>query len=579
MTQNMNQPSNVFSYQSRQKALARFKTEIFDCLIIGGGITGAATARDAASRGLKVALVEKRDFAWGTSSRSSRLIHGGLRYLENMEFSLVFEALRERTHLLKTAPHLVKPLAFYSPIYKGDRRGKFWIGMGMWLYDVLSLFQAQKFHRALSRREMLKRVPFLKKEGLKGGFRFFDASMWDDMLTVETLRSAQSMGVAIANYVEASQPIWKESQIVGFNVIDREEKEPHPIEVRAKRVIVCTGPWTDLIGDKLSRSWRPWLKPSQGIHLIFDLKKLPIPAAFLLSHPSDGRISFAIPRPDYGTGVTIVGTTDTATSQDPEKAKIERKEVIYLMDLLHRYFPGLQLKTKDIISGYVGVRPLIGPMGGSNGSGSLSFRRISREHFIGRGPGETIVVAGGKFTTHRTMAEEIVDYTVKTWEEDAKKRKISRLPKHLKPSQTKKPVNLSVQAHAIQACQKEASKRGWKLPEKLLDHYGSEALEIMKLHHQYGSKSSVADPEGFPLLQSQFRYALRQGMVMHLEDFYLRRLPLFLSREDHGLPWAEALSQIWAEELGKGTEEVRVELERLQQECQQRLLWKKKLIG
>src|SRR5262245_14533187 len=192
-----------FSFRSRAEALRAFREEVFDLLIIGGGITGAGTARDAVSRGLKVALVEARDFAWGTSSRSSKLIHGGLRYLQNMEFGLVFEALSERSHLLKTVPHMVRPLPFFMSVYKGDKPGKLLLNIGLWIYDVLALGRAPGFHHVFSKKKFLEQIPFLKGEGLKGGFRYYDASMWDDVLAVETLRAAHEGGAAIANYVEA----------------------------------------------------------------------------------------------------------------------------------------------------------------------------------------------------------------------------------------------------------------------------------------------------------------------------------------------------------------------------------------
>src|SRR5437879_1914815 len=170
-----------FSFRSRADSIRRFGTEVFDLLVIGGGISGASVARDAASRGLKVALVEKRDFAWGTSSLSSKLIHGGLRYLENFEFGLVFEALSERSLLLRTAPHMVRPLPFYFPVYEGDAHSKGQLGLGMWLYDLLAMFRTPEFHRNLSSPQMVEEIPFIRQAGLKGGFRYYDASMWDDV--------------------------------------------------------------------------------------------------------------------------------------------------------------------------------------------------------------------------------------------------------------------------------------------------------------------------------------------------------------------------------------------------------------
>jgi len=390
-----------FSFRSRKESIKKMQSQKFDLLIIGGGITGAAVARDAVMRGLKVALVEKSDFAEGTSSRSSKLAHGGFRYLENYEFKLVFEALAERTQLLKNMPHLVKPLRFYFPVYKGDKHGRFIINCGMWLYDILSLFRSPGLHKNFNKKRLLNDIPFLKSKGLKGGFRYYDASMWDDVLTVEIVKDAHVHGAEAASYVEAKEPIFKEDILKGFKMKDHETDEE--FDVHAKKTVVCAGPWTDLVGKSMDPEWKPWLKPSKGVHLVFDLKKIPVPGAIVMAHPDDGRISFVIPRKDMGKGIVIVGTTDGPTPKDPNKAEVEKADVDYLMELLQRYFPELDIKHDDILSAYVGVRPLL------KGS-SADLQKVSREHFIGDGPGGSVIVAGGKYTTHRTMAQEIVDY-------------------------------------------------------------------------------------------------------------------------------------------------------------------------
>ena len=556
-----------FSFQTRTKAIERFKNEKFDLLIIGGGITGAAVARDATSRGLNVALVEKNDFAYGTSSRSSKLIHGGIRYLENLEFGLVFEALSERTLLLKTVPHLVRPLPFYMPVYKEDAHGITKLSMGLWLYDFLALFRAPGFHKRLSKKQVLADIPFLKGDGLQGGFSYFDASMWDDVLAIETARAAQIEGAAIANYVEAVDPIWTGDRITGFTVRDRENIS-QDFPVHADRVIVCAGPWTDQVGKSISTKWKQWLNPSKGVHLIFDLKRIPIPGAMVMSHPKDGRISFVIPRPDFGAGVVIVGTTDGPTHEDPDRADIAKEDVDYLLDLLAKYFPSLNLTQDDILSAYVGVRPL---MGSNDASGAGLLQKVSREHHIDSGPGGTVIVAGGKYTTHRKMAEEIVDFTLKKWKKDVEKHPDLSYPKKLGPSQTAFPVNPQATVSALENCRGLANQEKLTIPTELLERFGADALPIVKSHTAHTGSASY--PDGFPMLEAQLRYCIRSEMTMHLEDFYLRRLPLFASRKDHGLPWAPALAQVWAEELHKSPEEEKAELEKLKQEIAKRTAW------
>lgn len=550
-----------FSYASRKKVLSRFTSEVFDFLVIGGGITGAAVARDAASRGLKVALVEKDDFASGTSSASSKLIHGGLRYLENFEFKLVFESLSERAHLIRTQPNMVRWLKFYLPVYATDQRGMNLVSIGLWLYDLLSLFRAPHFHRRLSREEMIRQLPNLRHEGLVGGFTYYDASMWDDVMCVETARAASDLGAAIATRVEAVTPIWDSthSTIAGFECQDRITGKP--VSVRAHRTVVCGGPFTDQIGELLLKGapvnesrpyqdtnghWKHWLKPSRGTHLVFSRERLRVPGAMLLSTPEDGRISFVLPRADYGPGIVIVGTTDGPSPEDPSKVRAEAEDVQYLLRLLVRYFPDLHLTEADIISRYVGVRPLMDP--GSSGS----LATVSREHHIGRGPGATTLVAGGKYTTHRMMALEIVDKALSYWTEDFWKERAPRVPAWLN-SKTKTPVNPAVTREAVSefldSVERSASQESRDLLRSLVERYGADARSILEIHEKY--PESIASPEGFPYLEAQLRHAIHKEYVLGLDDFYFRRLPLYLCRKDHAEPWLEPLSKIWASELGK----------------------------
>lgn len=568
-----------FSFRSRKIALRRFGEEEFDLLVIGGGITGAATARDAASRGLKVALVERRDFAYGTSSRSSKLIHGGLRYLQNFELGLVFEALAERAFLLRSVPHRVRPLPFFLPIFSGDPKGMGIFSLGLWLYDLLALFRTPGFHRRLSKAELLKQIPGLRDSGLLGGFRYFDASMWDDVLAVETLRAAQSEGGAVANYVEAVAPIWSGERVTGFKVRDLESPSSKPIELRARQVISCVGPWTDELGERVNSGWHPRLNPSKGVHLIFDLKRIPVPGAVVMGSPADGRISFIIPRPDMGTGVVIVGTTDAPAPGDPDGAVVDSADVSYLLGLLGKYFPSLNVRASDIVSAYVGVRPLVTaaaeappPGEGQDRASSASLQKVSREHHIEAGPGGVVIVAGGKYTTHRRMAEEIVDFALKIWRRDSEAGTVSEVPGQVHGPRTDRPVNPEATAEAVAAAQAKALESKLPVPPELWTLYGAEAADVARIH-LISNTGFAGDPEGFPCLAAQLRYAIRHGMVIHLEDFFLRRTALYLSRKDHGLPWAPALAAVWASERGLGAAEAEAELSRLREELARRSAW------
>lgn len=589
--------NSEFSFASRQQALSRFAAETFDFLIIGGGITGVAVARDAASRGLRVALIEKADFASGTSSTSSKLVHGGLRYLENFEFKLVFESLSERAQLIRNQPNMVRWLKFYLPVYQSDPRGKNLVSIGLWLYDLLSLFRAPHFHRRLSKRQMIAELPNLRKEGLTGGFTYYDASMWDDVMCMENARAAADRGAAVATRVEATTPIWRdvegkpgEKMIAGFSALDHFSGKK--ITVHAHRTIVCGGPFTDQIGTLLLEGapaaeaahytdekgeWKKWLKPSRGTHLVFAKERFPVPGALLLSNVEDSRISFVIPRMDFGTGVVIVGTTDGPSPENPEAVHTEASDVAYLFRLLTRYFPELNLTEADVLARYVGVRPLMDPDFGHSGSGSSerSLSSVSREHHIDRGPGGTVLVAGGKYTTHRTMALEIADRALKLWDEDFWNDRAPRVPRWKQPH-TDTPVNLAVSDSAVAEFRDEldeAKRQGLPasqaaLVEALVQRYGADARIILELHAQY--PESQESPNGFPYLEAQLRYAMRKEMVLSLEDFYFRRIPLYLGRKDHAENWIFPLSAVWALELGKSEEERTAEVASLREKIRKR---------
>ncbi len=559
-----------FSFRTRERALERFQKEEFDLLIVGGGITGAATARDAVSRGLRVALIERKDYAFGTSSRSSKLIHGGLRYLQKFELKLVFEALAERSFFLKVMPHRVKSLSFYYPIYREGLVRPTLLSFGLWLYDILALFRSPEFHSRYSSKKLLAEIPFLKEEGLLTGFKFYDATMMDDVLAVETIRAAHEKGAATANYIEAVEPLWNGDRIVGFKAKDQVAGKNY--EIRASQTVVCAGPWTDKVGVKLSNNWKQWLNPSKGVHLVFDHKRIPVPGTVVMSHPKDGRISFVVPRTDFGTGVVIVGTTDSPTPDDPDRAEVVADDVHYLMNLLNLSFPKLRLTAQDIVSAYVGVRPLVDDQSGEKVG--VSLQKVSREHQIEEGPGGTVIVAGGKYTTHRKMAEEVVDFALKTWKKEFKKTGKYPLPQNIGTSHTKLPLSANLTQEETEKAVQSAQENKIQLPQELLERYGADALRICQMQSKDQTRP---DPAAFPMLQSQLRYAIQKEMVIHLEDFYLRRVPLFLSRSDGGLPWAEALARVWAAERGLDEKEAASELERLKAELENRSAWKKTL--
>jgi glycerol-3-phosphate dehydrogenase len=527
-----------FSHRTRARNLERLSSEEFDFLIIGGGITGAGVAWDASSRGYKVALLEKDDFAHGTSSRSSKLVHGGLRYLENYEFPLVFEALSERSYLLQSAPHLVRPLPFFMPVYEDSPHSATLLSAGMWFYDLLSLFRAPALHQRFSGGVSARLIPGIKEKGLKCSFKYYDASMWDDALVIDVLQRAHDLGACITSQTRAMSSSRDASgKITGIGFRDMMSGRDH--QVRFKKLIVCAGVWTDEVGALLEgATWKPWIAPSRGLHIVFDWSRFPVPGAVTMQI-DDGRIAFAIPRHDYGTGITIVGTTDGPCSLPPDRIEDEidaiSKDRAYLIELLSKYFPALQLGESDVINHYIGIRPLVNP-DRNREKGTRSLQKVSREHTIDHGPGGSVVVAGGKYTTFRKMAGEIVDFACSDLAYREPDTDVALFPPAL-PGE-------------IQRAREAARARGLKVPEKLFERYGADALEICRIHEESCDRS-VADPEGFPLLEAQFRYSVRHQMVLSVEDFVKRRQPLHLCRRDHGTPWYPLLEKALKDELHK----------------------------
>jgi glycerol-3-phosphate dehydrogenase len=325
---------------------------------------------------------------------------------------------------------------------------------------------------------------------------------------------------------------------------------------------------------------------------------------------SDGRIAFVIPRPDFGAGVVIVGTTDGPAPAEPERVEVEPADVNYLMGLLHRYFPELKLQVSDILSAYVGVRPLMGAQAGLPQTGTVgsegqpggsrdravSLQKVSREHHIGPGPGGTTLVAGGKYTTARAMAEEIVDHALMYWRRDHREGRADALPDRAllvrrgPRRSTREPINPAATPPALRLARARAgagaraeggavAPSAGAVPEALYDRYGAEAATVRQLDEEArrALPGAPGDPEGFPCLLGQFRFALRQGMALHLEDFYLRRVPLFASRADRGLPWAETLARLWATERNLTAGDAARELESLRAELDRRSAWKGRL--
>ncbi len=387
-----------FSPALRNRSLAALgDADRVDLAVIGGGITGVATARDAARRGLSVALFERGDFACGTSSRSSKLVHGGLRYLEHMEFGLVHEGCSERRLLLDRDPQHVEGLEFLYPVYAGDPSGYYTVKAGMLLYDALAAFQNVHRHRMLSRREFEERMPGIRGDGLKGGASYWDARMDDARYCMATARAAAREGAQLATHAEV-ETLERRPEALRLGVRDR--FTGRRLEVNARAVVIACGPWTDMVRASLLGSRSQVLRPTKGVHIVVPRDRLPHTRSLVIRHPDDGRVLFNIP---WGPA-TIVGTTDTDFSGDPGSAHADRADVAYILRALAHVFPEAGIGPEDVISTYTGLRPLMAEEGVDEGA-------TSREHAILEDD-RVFTIAGGKWTTHRRMAKDAVDRIV-----------------------------------------------------------------------------------------------------------------------------------------------------------------------
>ena len=365
------------------RTFTALESGVFDVLIIGGGITGAGVARDAAMRGMRVALVEKADWASGTSSKSSRLVHGGIRYLERGEVGLVRESVREREILLRIAADLVKPLEFTWPVYRGARLPRWKLRVGLALYDLLAGKKRGRRHHSLDAAGVLSLEPQIKGHDLRGGASYFDAATDDAALTRANVESAVRHGAVAMNHAKAESPTITSRRLDGMIV--RDMIDGGSLRVAAKAVVSATGPWQ--------------AKGTKGSHIMVSRSRIGNNGAVTMISPDDGRVMFTLP---HGSE-TILGTTDLRTDESPDDVKASDAEVDYILRAANFYFPDARLTADDVISKWAGIRPL------ATAPAGMSPSSISREHRISRDPAGMLVVTGGKLTTYRSMAEEIVD--------------------------------------------------------------------------------------------------------------------------------------------------------------------------
>jgi glycerol-3-phosphate dehydrogenase len=508
----------------RREDLRRLEAETFDILVIGAGVTGAGIALDAATRGLNVALVEQRDYAAGTSSRSSKLIHGGLRYLEQLNFSLVREALRERGLLLtELAPHLVRPVSFLYPLQHPVWE-RLYVGSGIALYDTIGGAKHLPRHQHLSRRGAMRLVPSLRKGAMLGAIRYWDAQVDDARHTMEIARTAAAYGAALAVSTRVTGLLREGERVVGATVRDQEAGKD--LEVRARQVINATGVWTDTIQELAGRG-RIQVRASKGIHLVVPKDRIHADSGLILR--TESSVLFVIPWGRHW----LIGTTDTDWNLDLAHPAASAHDIQYLLDRVNQVLR-TPLTHEDVEGVYAGLRPLL------SGESEASSK-LSREHAVSQTAAGLITIAGGKYTTYRIMAKDAVDMAVRS------------LPARVSGCVTDRTPLLGAHGyHALfnrRARLAEASGLHVSRIEHLLQRYGSLITELLALIEQRPELGEpIAGAEDY--LRVEALYAATSEGALHLDDVLTRRTRISIETFDRGLAAAEDVAPLLAEALG-----------------------------
>ncbi|WP_234387018.1 glycerol-3-phosphate dehydrogenase/oxidase [Aquimarina sp. Aq78] len=496
-----------FSVLDRDMQLRNAKNETYDLVVIGGGVTGAGTALDAASRGLKVCLVEKNDFASGTSNKSTKLIHGGLRYLKQMEIGLVKESGSERAIVHKLAPHLVMPEKMLLPIIEGGTYGKIMASIGLKIYDFLANVEGDDKRKMLSAQETLNKEPLLSKEGLTGGGYYAEYRTDDARLTIELLKKAASFGANSINYCEMTSFNYdEEGKIRSLKCTDHNTKKS--FSIRSRNYVSAAGPWVDLLREKDHSMSSKHLHLTKGVHLVFSRERFPLTQSIYFDVP-DGRMIFAIPR----GRATYVGTTDTNYNANLNRVVATKEDAGYLLKAVNHMFPGLKLTRDDIESNWAGIRPLIHEDG-------KDPSELSRKDEIFVSKTGLISIAGGKLTGYRKMAQRVIDTVLKTMS-DKTSSKFSESHTQKIPL-TSTPLKDTEEVHAYQhkitqqlkALKIEDSYYGWYLTST----YGKQA-DIIIGKVNYFLNDEVAER----LIRAELWYCVHYEMTNSLADFFVRR--------------------------------------------------------
>ena len=516
----------------RETAISQLGTEQFDILVIGGGVNGVGAALDAAARGLKVALIEAQDIAAGTSSRSSKLIHGGLRYLEQYDFKLVREALHERELMVSTlCPHLVKPVGFLFPLTE-KLKERTYVGAGLALYDALRGFQrALPWHKHLSQKQINEIAPSLRHDLVTGAIKYFDAQVDDARHTMAVARTAARHGAIIATRVSAESLIREGKRVVGVNALDLESGKK--IKIKAGATVMCAGVWSDQLHEKFELTPGYNVTMSKGAHIVVPGSAIKSDAGIIVKTPVS--VLFLIPWADKW----IVGTTDTPYEGDRAEPFATREDVQYILDQANRVLKP-KLKAEEIIGVYAGLRPLVA------NKKSATTTKLSREHTVDRPVAGFVSIAGGKYTTYRVMAKDVID------------RAVIELRRLTKESVTEKLPLVGADGYFALEQQKDriAQESGLDVATvtHLLNRHGSLISEILEIIEDQPKLAAKLDSD-LPYIKAEIVYAASHEGARSVDDVISRRTRLSFEATNHGLYLAEEVAALITPVLGWSAKE------------------------
>ncbi|MGO8873536.1 MAG: FAD-dependent oxidoreductase [Acidimicrobiales bacterium] len=528
----------------RTRGLERLGREQFDVLVVGGGITGAGVALDAAARGLRTALVDKGDFASGTSSQSSKLVHGGLRYLQQYEVGLVFESLSERQTLLRNAPHLVQPLVFVIPLFGTggvvDKAIARTYSLGLWMYDLFGGFRIGHRHRRVTADEVHDHLPTLRLDRLVAGFQYYDARADDARLTLAIVRTAAvDYGVVAVNHAPVVEILKNPAGAVCGASLTPEDTTLGPVDVRARVVVNATGVWADEVRD-LDAPQPHLMRPAKGIHIAVPRAKLPCDAAVVLPSPSDGRNITVIPWDER----TYVGTTDTDYEGDLDHPTVEAGDVAYLLEAVNAVVTD-PVGPEDVMGTWSGLRPLLASVPGRRRPPNQRTADLSRRHTVLSAPSGLVTVTGGKLTTYRKMAQDTVDTVVR-------QLGLSSLRCSTKHLTIRGSNGVDTLRHPGTAARYGVSE---ETLAHLLSRYGDEVPTVLGVMAERPELGDRLTP-GLPFFAGEVVYAARYEMATTVEDVLSRRTRMLLLDARAASSVAPRVAELLADELGWSSERI-----------------------